>query len=348
MTKNNLPVITVILPVRNEENYIARCLRAVIAQDYPAGQTEIIVVDGMSTDATREIIRQFQADHANIVLIDNPAKIVPTGMNKALRIAKGAVIIRVDGHCVIAPDYLSRCVEHLQHDQVNAVGGAMTTIGEDYLSESIAVSMSSAFGVGGSAFRTHTGENRLVDTVPFAAYPAELIQKIGLYDEELVRNQDDEYNYRIRASGGKLLLAADVHSIYFSRGSLAKLWKQYFQYGFYKIRVLQKHPRQMSLRQFVPPAFAALLGLSSLLTVLTKWGWQLLTLVTGIYLAANICASLFTASRRGWQHLLLLPICFAILHLSYGIGFLFGLIKFANRWNDRHGKTPRWEAVREI
>jgi succinoglycan biosynthesis protein ExoA len=142
-----------------------------------------------------------------------------------------------------------------------------------------------------------------------------------LYDEELVRNQDDEYNYRIRKMGGKILLADDVRSKYYSRGSLKKLWKQYFQYGFYKVRVFQKHPRQMSMRQFVPPLFALSLILSFILALFFPLGRIALALVTGSYLAANLAASIYTAAKRGWRHLPLLPLVFAILHLSYGLGF---------------------------
>ena len=203
--------------------------------------------------------------------------------------------------------------------------------------------MSSQFGVGNSAFRTLSGRTILADTVPFPAYTRSIIERVGLYDEELVRNQDDEYNYRIRDIGGKILLADNVRSKYYSRGSLSKLWKQYFQYGFYKIRVLQKHPRQMSLRQFIPPLFVAALIFSLILTLLSPGGWIALLFVGGSYLLANLTASLITASRKGWRHIVVLPLTFAVLHLSYGLGFLTGLFHFWNRWNDKTGKVPVWK-----
>ncbi len=333
------PLVTVILPIRNEGAYIFQALDAIIAQDYP-GSMEILVVDGMSTDRTRAIIEEYQLRYPNILLIDNPGKIVPTGMNAALPHAKGEIIVRVDGHCLISSDYVRRCVDHLLIDGVNGVGGPMKTIGETPISDTIAVSMSSSFGVGNSAFRTSEEGTRLVDTVPFPAYTRQTILKAGAYDEELVRNQDDEYNYRIRENGGKLLLADDVRSQYFSRGSLKKLWRQYLQYGFYKVRVLQKHPRQMSLRQFIPPAFVLSVISSLVSSLLVSWGWILLALVLGVYFVSNLGASVYTAARRGWKHLLLLPICYAILHLSYGVGFLMGLIHFSDRWGDRIGKVP--------
>lgn len=333
-------MISIILPVRNEANFISHSLDAILAQVFPKDLIEILVVDGMSTDKTREIVSSYQETHSNISVIDNQGKIVPTGMNLALPLAKGEVIIRVDGHCVISPNYVSNCVRHLQQEGVDGVGGPMQTIGEDFTSEVIALAMSSKFGVGNSSFRTETGQTKLADTVPFPAYTRAIIEKVGLYDEELVRNQDDEYNYRIREAGGKILLADDVRSTYYSRGSFLKLWKQYFQYGYWKIRVLQKHPKQMSLRQFVPPLFVLSLFTSVLLALATSWGWLALAALTAVYLTANLTASFLTAIKKGWKYLPLLPLTFLMLHLSYGSGFLGGLFKFWNRWKDKQGRVP--------
>lgn len=340
MTNNDFPFVSILVPIRNEGKYIKGCLESVLNQDYPKEKMEILVADGMSTDHTRNEVKKYQNSIPPVFLIDNPGKIVPTGMNLALRMAKGAIIIRVDGHCEISPNYVKNCVSHLFLEHVDGVGGPMQTIGETPVSKTIALAMSSKFGVGGSAFRTTEGITILADTVPFPAYTREIVEKAGLYDEELVRNQDDEYNYRIRELGGKILLADDVRSTYYSRGSLNKLWKQYYQYGFYKVRVLQKHPRQMSLRQFIPPAFVSALLVSLLLTLFAPWGWMAFLMVGGSYLVANLAASLITAWNKGWRHFGLLPLTYAILHLSYGMGFLAGLIHFWNRWGDKTGKVP--------
>lgn len=333
--------ITIILPIRNEEQFIEKSLGAIFKQSYPAEYIQVLIVDGMSTDRTREFIESLAEKHpgTSLSILDNPEKIVPTGINIGLQKATGNIIIRVDGHCIIAPDYICKCVEHLQSDSVDGVGGPMESIGETYMAKAIAVGMSSPFGVGNSAFRTTYGKSKLVDTVPFPAYTREIIERVGLYDEELVRNQDDEYNYRIREAGGKILLADDVRSTYFSRASLKKLWRQYYQYGFWKVRVLQKHPRQMSLRQFIPPAFVLAL-LASLFCAFLPATRPLSPFVPLLYLFVNLCASVIIASKRGWQYLPLLPVTFAILHLSYGSGFLVGLFKFWNRWDDKKGKVP--------
>jgi len=314
---------------------------SILRQDYP-GPIEILVADGMSTDGTREMITGYQANQRNIQLIDNPGKIVPTGLNAALKLAQGDIIIRVDGHTIIAPDYVRRCAETLLSCTADNVGGRMNARGEGIFGETVAIATSSPFGVGGARF--HYSEQReWVDTVYMGAWRREAFEKIGLFDEELVRDQDDEFNYRLREHGGTILLDPKIKSVYTNRSSPRALWKQYFQYGFYKIRVLQKHPRQMSLRQFIPPLFVTALIFSLILSLFTPGGWIALLLVGGSYLLANLTTSLITAARKGWRHIIVLPLTFAILHLSYGLGFLNGLLHFWNRWNDKTGKVPAWK-----
>ncbi len=330
----NFPFISILIPVRNEVDYIERCLDAILVQDYPSDRIEVLIADGMSDDGTREKLQTFTRDHPCMRVFDNPAHIAASGLNMLTAYSKGDILIRVDGHCVIARDYVSHCVKHIREDDVDGVGGPMHSIGEDHLSQVIALAMSSKFGVGGSSFRTESGQTKFSDTVPFPAYTRAIIEQVGPYDEELVRDQDDEYNYRIRKAGGKILLAADVHSTYFSRSSQEKLWHQYYQYGFYKVRVLQKHPRQMSVRQFVPLAFVLTLIVTLVLAIITSFSWIALVGLAGVYTIANLIASLITASKEGWRYIWPLPITFATIHLSYGLGFLVGLFKFWNRWGD--------------
>jgi succinoglycan biosynthesis protein ExoA len=334
------PFVTVILPIRNEAQYIERSLDAVLNQDYPDACLEVLIADGMSTDQTRQIIENLATQYPQIKVkvLDNESQIVPTGMNLALQQAKGEIIIRVDGHCFIAPDYVRMCVNHIKNEGIDGVGGSIETVGETPIAAAIAIGMSSPFGVGNSAFRIKSGKNVLTDTVPFPAYSYQIIERVGMYDEELIRNQDDEYNYRIRGMGGRILLADDVRSTYFSRSSYIHLWQQYFQYGFWKVRILQKHPRQMKVRQLIPPAFVLALFVS-LFLFLSHNLRPLSFIVPLFYLTANLIASLITASKHGWRHLLYLPVTFTILHLSYGLGFFAGLNKFRNRWGDRTGKV---------
>jgi len=337
-----LPSVTVILPIRNESTFIKSSLYTILTQDYPSEEMEILIVDGMSTDNTRKIVQDFAVLHPQlkIQILDNPGKIVPTGMNIALRQAKGEIIIRVDGHTLIAPDYVRQCVEALQRTNAGNVGGRMNAVGSNAFGKAVALATSTPFGIGGGRFH-YSEKEEFVDTVYMGVWPRRVFEKIGLFDEELVRDQDDEFNYRLRAAGGKILLSPDIKSEYTVRSAPSSLWKQYYQYGFWKVRVLQKHPRQMSPRQFAPPAFvlalfgSAFLALSPVLRTLSL-------VIPLLYLLANLSASLWTASKRGWRSLPLLPIIFAILHLSYGLGFLVGLFKFWNRWGDKTGKVPVW------
>lgn len=323
------------MPVCDEADFIERSLAAVLSQDYPPQLLEVIVADGMSTDGTREVLLSLQATNSNLQLVDNAGKIVPTGMNAAMEVATGEIIVRVDGHCEIASDYVRRCVEHLRNGDADGVGGPIETIGETYLARVIACAMSSRFGVGGSAFRTGTHEAILTDTIAFPAYTRAITERAGPYDEELVRNQDDEYNYRIRKLGGRLLLCPDVKSRYLSRSSLRSLWRQYFQYGYWKVRVIQKHPRQMRARQFVPLLLVATLLLSTALWVVSSVGKWAFLLVAGSYVVANISASIMTAAPRDLRLMPVLPIAFAAVHFSYGLGNVFGLIRFRRRWGKR-------------
>lgn len=331
----SLPQVSVIMPVRNEAAYIERSLGAVLAQDYPADRMEILVVDGMSGDGTREAVLAHAATDARVRLLDNPAHIVPPGLNLGIQQSRGEIIVRVDGHCEIAPDYVRRCVERLlagfEGAPVEAVGGPIETVGETEEARAIALAMSSWFGVGGSAFRTVRDRPLLVETVAFPAYRRRTLQRLGPFDEELVRNQDDEYNYRLLKSGGRILLSPDIRSRYYSRGTLRSLWRQYYQYGYWKVRVMQKHPRQMRARQFVPPAFVAGLFGSATLGLLWRPVWGLLALVLALYALADAGASLSLGRDSGPRYVPRLLIIHPILHLSYGLGFLAGLLRFAGR-----------------
>ncbi len=330
--------MTVIMPVRNEQAYIERSLGAVLQQDYPADRMEILVVDGMSDDGTRAYVQAIQADDPRVRLLDNPAGIVPPGLNLGIEQANGEIVVRVDGHCEIAPDYVSRCVQHLLEDGVDGVGGPIETVGETTAAQAIALAMSSWFGVGGSAFRTVKDRPMLVETVAFPAYRQETLRKNGPFDEELVRNQDDEYNYRLLKQGGKILLSPDIRSRYYSRSGLRKLWRQYYQYGFWKVRVMQKHPRQMRWRQFVPAAFVGALVVGVLMSVFMPPLWLLVVAMLAAYTAANWVASTTLARQSQWAYLPYLLLAHPILHVSYGAGFLVGLVHFADRFSAGDGR----------
>ena len=329
------PFVSVIMPVRNEADFIGRSLRAVFVQQYPHDHLEIIVADGLSTDETRAQIEVLQAESdIPISLVSNPERIAPTGLNRAIAAARGDIIVRVDGHCEIAPDYVAKCVKYLQAGKAEGVGGPIETIGETWRAKAIAVAMSSNFGVGGSAFRCINDREMYVDSVAFPGYKREIFETAGTFNEELVRNQDDEFNYRIRKLGGRILLAPDICSRYFSRSSFKSLWRQYFQYGYWKVRVLQLHPKQMRPRQFVPFIFVASIFLSFLQGLFFSFGrWELI-IILGLYLLADLAATLKAAARINPAALPFVFLSFPILHLSYGVGFASGLFAFSRKWRE--------------
>jgi len=337
------PLVSVVIPMRNEAGSIGACLETVLAQDYPAELFEVIVVDGDSDDASAAVVEEVARRTATSVrVLHNPARIVPPALNLAIRAARGSVIARVDGHTRIDSDYVRVGVETLKRTGADNVGGPMTAVGGGLLGDAVARVTSSRFGVG-SYFHFGT-EEREVDTVYLGMWPRRVFAKIGLFDEELVRNQDDELNYRLRKSGGRVLLNPAMRSHYQNRQSLRHLAKQYFQYGMWKVRVLQKHPRQMSWRHFVPPAFVAgvlALGAASPFspTAAALGATALLLYLTVIaVLAANLSAKDGVAA---WGAALA---AFAIIHLGWGSGFTVGLLRFAPRWWSEEPAPPGLDA----
>jgi succinoglycan biosynthesis protein ExoA len=325
-------LVTVILPIRNEEKQIDSCLRAITNQIYPQHLIEILVVDGMSTDRTREIVCDIQKTHANIHLVDNPGQIVPTGLNIGIRQARGDIIIRVDGHTIIRPDYIDECVKAIRRTGADNAGGKMEGFAETPFGKAVVLATSSPFGIGNARFH-YSNQEEYVDTVYLGAWPKHVFDRVGFFDEEMVRDQDDEFNYRLRQTGGKILLTPRIKSQYTVRGTPKSLWKQYFQYGYWKVRVLQKHPRQMSYRQFIPPLFIASLALLSVLSLFFSFFRIVFAFLSGTYLLSNLLATVLTAKNRPPDITLRLPVTFAILHFAYGTGFIRGLLQFRKRWH---------------
>lgn len=326
-----LPAVTLIMPIRNEERFIERSLGAVLSQDYPDDRLEILVVDGMSDDDTPTLVRHMLANRPNGRLLNNPGRIVPTAMNIGLAAARGEIIVRVDGHTVIAPDYVHRCVETLQETGADCVGGPMRAQGEIAFGQAVALATSHPFGVGDSRFHYATKPQE-VDSVYMGAWPRKIFDRVGPFDEEMVRNQDDEFNYRLRAAGGRVWLDPSIRSTYTTRATLRSLWRQYFQYGLYKVRVFQKVPGSAQTRHWVPPLFAlAVLGgpvVALLLPVLRT------PYVTGLalYVLVDLLVSLRITAQAGWHHFFRLLLIFPVLHLSYGLGLWAGLFRFGPPW----------------
>jgi GT2 family glycosyltransferase len=256
--------------------------------------------------------------------LDNEKKITPTAFNLGIRNAKGNIVAIIGAHCSLAPDYISNCVHYLSTREADCVGGPIENIGEGFWGQAISLAMSSPFGVGDAHFR-YSHQERYVDTLAFGAYRHEVFDEIGLFDEKLVRNQDYDLNYRLRKAGGKILLTPAIKSRYYTRSSLKKLCSQYLKYGFWKVRMLQKYPRSVRARQLVPPLFALSLLLSGALSMISNLAVWMFALVIASYLSLSLAFSFSIAARKGWRYLPALPVIFACLHLSWGLGFLYSL-----------------------
>jgi len=322
-----LPLVSAIIAMRNEEAFIGKCLTSLANQDYSAELLEILVIDGRSTDRSREIVSAMQENLRNLQLLDNEKKISPVAFNIGIDNAGGEVLTIISAHCYLASDYVSRCVEYLHKTGADCVGGPIETTGEDHTSKAIALAMSSPFGVGDALFR-YSQQEQYVDTLAFGAYRREVFDRVGLFDEELVGNEDDEFNYRLRSYGGKLFLTPAIKSFYYGRTSLRAVCTQYLRYGFGKVRVAHKHPTLVRFRHLIPALFVASLMVTALLGIVRPLFALLFALIVLSYLSLSVLFSLRMASDKGWRYLPLLPLTFACLHLAYGTGFLLGLAHF--------------------
>ncbi|MBN1201597.1 MAG: glycosyltransferase family 2 protein [Anaerolineae bacterium] len=332
------PLVSVVLPVYNEAVFIRRALSAVLAQDYPANRLEVLVVDGCSTDQTVSIVQAIVADDPRVRLLSNPGRIQAHAMNIALDAAQGDVIIRVDGHAIIAPDYVSRCVYHLEATGADNVGGPQRFVGITPMGKAIAAAYRSPFGVP-SRF-TVSQQAEYVDTVYLGAWPRTVFERVGRFDNSLAVNEDYEFNYRIRKAGGRIYLSPDIRSEYYGRQMFGALWRQFFRYGGWKLNVLAKHPASTQLRHLVAPAFVAALVGGALLAPFSPWIARLWALTLIAYGLAAGAASIWQAARDGWDLLPRLPLVFAGIHLAWGSGFWFQAIR---RLVSQKRKKPRHE-----
>jgi glycosyltransferase involved in cell wall biosynthesis len=316
------------MPCRNEAMHIGECLESILANDYPRDRFEVIVVDGMSSDGTTQIVARLAERHGVIRLLRNPRQITPAALNIGIRDAAGDIIMRMDAHATYPAHYVSRLVEWLLRSGADNVGGRCLTVpsGPGARAEAIAIGLSHPFGVGNAYFRIGVRKPRWVDTVPFGCYRREVFDRVGLFDEQLSRNQDDEFNLRLKKFGGRILLVPDVELRYGARDSLAKLWRMFYQYGYFKPLVALKTGGVFTTRQLAPPLFV--IGMLTLV-VLSPFSRVSRTAAV-VVAAAYVVSSVATTARarvshhaaRAW-----LPVVFLTLHASYGIGYARAVVE---------------------
>jgi succinoglycan biosynthesis protein ExoA len=321
------PFVSIIVPCYNEENTIQHLLNSVFMQTYPHEKMEVIISDGISTDGTLQAIQAFQQTNPTLQVrvTINQAKTIPSGLNQALRESRGEIIIRLDAHSMPIPEYVHRCVTALQIGKGDNVGGVWEIHpgANTLIAQAIALAAAHPLGAGDALYRLNAKAGA-VDTVPFGSFYKSLIDKIGAFDETLLANEDYEFNTRVRQAGGIVYLDPTIRSVYFSRGSLKKLWIQYWRYGFWKLRMLRRYPNTLRWRQALPPVFVlSLIGLS----VLSLWvqvAFYVLILQLFLYFFVLGLAGLKLAIGKKKGYLIFgIPLAIFTMHFAWGAGFLF-------------------------
>jgi succinoglycan biosynthesis protein ExoA len=353
------PLVSILMPVRNEALSIKRSLESLLTQTYPLERIEILIIDGMSDDGTRQIVQKLTSDLAiagrgsadsdwsafnghlstprsAILILDNPSRTVPMALNIGLQRARGETIIRLDGHSEMMPNYVETCLAKLQErPDLMCVGGPSVAVGRGSIGRAYALALRSGFGAGGSTFRTLRSE-AYVDTLAFGAYRKSVFVQLGGFDPELERNQDIEFNARLRKAGYRLLLIQSTRTLYHAPESLTAIVRQSYNNGYWNTKVLGKMIGVLSWRHFAPGVLAASLLLSLLATPLVpkvSYGFLILWVA---YILACLYASAGIGLRSSQPLALLLPLVFSAMHISYGVGSVIGLFHCAVRAGRKH------------
>ncbi|MCD6577749.1 MAG: glycosyltransferase family 2 protein [Anaerolineaceae bacterium] len=336
--KNNhkkYPKISIIVPCYNEENTIGLLLKAIQKQDYPVSNIEIVIADSLSTDATKEKIAEFVDKNPSTVVkvVDNIKQTIPSGVNYAAEAARGEILIRLDAHSEPNKEYVTTSVDLLKNGVAENVGGIWEIQpGEDTcIAKAIAKAAAHPLGVGDAKYRIST-QAQYVDTVPFGAFYKKTFEDVGGLDETLLANEDYEFNVRIKNSGGKVWLDPRIRSKYYARKNLKELAKQYWRYGFWKVKMLKRYPATIRWRQAIPPLFIASIFLIGILSIFNPLARIILGLEFGIYFLTLLFVSLQIAIQHQDLCFLLIPFAIITMHFSWGSGFIYSL--FITKWKD--------------
>ena len=321
---------TVIVPCRNERRFISRCLDSILANDFPEESFEVIVADGHSDDGSRELLSRYANAHRNVRIIDNPAGTAASGLNIAIREARGDFILRVDAHSTIEPDYISKCVKAVKTSGADNVGGIMHThpTSEGVWAPAIVNALSHPFGVGNSTFRVHSNQPRYVDTVFGGCYRRDVFERIGQFNEQLTRGQDMEFNRRLTAAGGRILLVPDIVSHYYARTDLASYCRHNWTNGVWAILpFLYSEVMPVRLRHLVPMLFVIVFGSLMVAGLFsTPAMWAAFAIAVAYVVAAAAASAQIAIRKRSPQLLVTMPVAFALLHFLYGLGSLWAAI----------------------
>ncbi len=321
--------VSVVVPIRNESKYIEKCIESIFNQDYPKNLLEIIFVDGNSEDKTVDIIKKYITEGCNIRLLNNPNKFIPYALNIGIKSAVGKYIVRMDAHSQYANDYISKCIEYLEKTDAINVGGPVITAGKTVLQKVIAAAYHSDFALGGGKNHDKDYEG-YADTVFLGTFKKQDIIDIGMYDERFIRNEDDDLTFRMIERGFKIYSTPAIKSIYYPRSTYSSLFKQYFEYGMWKVAIIKKHGRPARFSHLVPMAFVTFLAIFGIASFFFEKIFWMFIFVMGIYILLNLYFSFKNDKVTTIPDKLRLMLVHFILHISYGLGFWVGIFKF---WN---------------
>ena len=328
--RNRLPLTSIIIVCRNEENFISKCLDSIIDQDYPKDRLEILIIDGMSQDRTRELIKNYIKKYPYFKLFTNPKKITSTALNIGIKNSKAEAIILMGSHAIYQNNYISQCVKYLQDHNVDNVGGISIILPQNntHVAKAIAFSLSNPFGAGNACYKTgYLGKPKLVDTVFGGCYKRKVFEKIGFFHEELLRNQDLEFNLRLKKAGGKILLAPEIVSYYYPKPNFKSFFIHNFKDGFWVVFPLKFGIKTFSWRHLIPIFFVLVMASFSILAFFSLFFLYFLFLIISLYFLFNFCFSVKIATReKNWRFLFLSPVAFICRHIGYGLGSIWGIL----------------------
>jgi glycosyltransferase involved in cell wall biosynthesis len=325
------PLVSIVIPCLNEERFIRAVLESLAGQ-YEPGSFEIIVVDGVSSDRTREVIAGFAGANPRVTVrvIDNPEKDIPRALNLGIGAATGDIIVRMDAHSIPSSGYVRRCVKLLTESDAAVVGmpWKICAGNDSLMARAIALAVAHPFGIGDAKYRLNVATAEYVDTVPFGAFKKSLWQRLGGFNEKLLANEDYDFNYRVRKDGGLVLLDAAEHCDYVARATLGDLARQYWRYGGWKAQMVKLQPASLRWRHLVAPVFVVSLVVTALASLLW-WpaSWLFLAAAGSYALLAIVCSLQIAVRNRDLALLFLLPVIFLSLHISWGTSFIAGLFR---------------------
>ena len=329
MPPNNIEV-SIIIPCRNEEGFISKCLDSIICQDYPKDKIEVLVIDGRSEDRTREIVQRYIEKYPFVRLLDNPKKGRPAALNIGIREARGDFILRMDAHAAIEAKYITKCMEYLTSYNADIVGGRTITLPQrpTLLGKAIALALSHPFGVGTSYFRVGSKEPKWVDTVFCGYYKRKVFEKVGRFDERIELSEDINYHLRVKEAGFKILLVPEIVNYYWARSDLRSFYKHNFRNGMWAILPFKFSFKPVSFRHLIPLIFVLGLITTGILSIFSFTFLAIFLLMVSSYLSISLYSSIKIALRKkDLRYIFLMPLIFATLHIGYGVGSMVGFLK---------------------